>query len=63
MRAATLTSRLKLLPSGDQREAQRWAKFAGRFGAAPELRSDGEEVRNPDGSVDWVATARKMGVQ
>ena len=65
LRATTLTSRLKLLPSNDQREAQRWAKFPSRFGAAPDMqpRRNGEEVRNDDGSVNWVETVRKMGMQ
>ncbi|MPZ35766.1 MAG: hypothetical protein GEV13_33205 [Rhodospirillales bacterium] len=63
LRAAALTSRLKLLPSADAREAQRWARFAGRNGAAPKAVRHNGAVRKPNGEIDWVETARKSGLQ
>lgn len=64
IRAATLSSRLRLLPPGDQREAARAARHNSRFAAAevdtqaPEL----AKVRRLDGSVDWKATAERKAV-
>jgi hypothetical protein len=60
LRVASLSSRLRLLPSGDLREIARSARFNSRFDGAKEETGEAlelEKVRRPDGSIDWQATA------
>jgi hypothetical protein len=58
LRVASLSSRLRLLPTGDSREIAR-AKFNSRFDGGQETGEARklEKVRRPDGSIDWQATA------
>lgn len=63
LRIASLSSRLRLLPTLDQREVARAARYNARHGGPldlPEAPAD-DRVRRADGSVDWQATAAKRG--